>query len=81
MDMAIIIDIPKAKDITKDRLRAKRKPKLEALDVEQMKVLGDQDAINAIDGLKQQLRDAPAQVDNLKTVEELKAVTLPDVGV
>ena len=79
--MAIIIDIPKAKDITKDGLRAKRKPKLEALDVEQMKVLGDQDAINAIDGLKQQLRDAPAQVDNLKTVEELKAVTLPDVGV
>ena len=81
MDMAIIIDIAKAKDITKDRLRAERKPKLEALDVEQMKVLGDQDAINAIDGLKQQLRDAPTQVDNLTTVEELKAVTLPDVGV
>ena len=46
-----------------------------------MKVIGDQDAINAIDGLKQQLRDAPAQVDNLTTVEELKAATLPDVGV
>ena len=81
MDMGIKIDIAKAKDITKDKLRAERKPKLEALDVEQMKVLGDQDAINAIDGLKQQLRDAPAQVDNLTTVEELKAVTLPDVGV
>ena len=79
--MAIIIDIAKAKDITKDRLRAERKPKLEALDVEQMKVIGDQDAINAIDGLKQQLRDAPAQVDNLTTVEELKAAILPDVGV
>ncbi len=81
MDMAIIIDIAKAKDITKDRLRVERKPKLEALDVEQMKVIGDQDAINAIDGLKQQLRDAPTQVDNLTTVEELKAATLPDVGV
>jgi hypothetical protein len=77
----VTVNIDKAKDITKDRLRAERKPKLEALDVEQMKVLGDQDAINAIDGLKQQLRDAPAQVDNLTTVEELKAVTLPDVGV
>jgi uncharacterized radical SAM superfamily protein len=79
--MAIIIDINKAKDITKDRLRAERKPKLEALDVEQMKVLGDQDAINAIDGLKQQLRDAPASVDSMTTVEQLQAATLPDVGV
>ena len=79
--MAIIIDINKAKDITKDRLRAERKPKLEALDVEQMKVLGDQDAINAIDGLKQQLRDAPASVDSMTTVEELKAATLPNVGI
>jgi len=34
-----------------------------------------------VDGLKQQLRDAPAQVDNLTTVEELKAAALPDVGV
>jgi uncharacterized radical SAM superfamily protein len=74
MDMAIIIDIAKAKDITKDRLRAERKPKLEALDVEQMKVLGDQDAINAIDGLKQQLRDAPASVDSMTTVEHIDAV-------
>ena len=81
MDMGIKIDIAKAKDITKDRLRAERKPKLEALDVEQMKVLGDQDAINAIDELKQQLRDAPAQVDSMTTVEELKAATLPDVGI
>jgi len=79
--MAIIIDITKAQDITKDRLRVERKPKLEALDVEQMKVLGDQDAINAIDGLKQQLRDAPAQVDSMTTVEQLQAATLPDVGV
>ena len=35
--MAIIIDIAKAKDITKDRLRAERKTKLEALDVEFIK--------------------------------------------
>ena len=72
MDIAIIRDIAKAKDITKDRLRAERKPKLEALDVEQMKVLGDQDAINAIDALKQQLRDAPAQVDSMTTGEDRK---------
>lgn len=74
--MAIIIDIAKAKDITKDRLRAERKPKLEALDVEQMKVLGDQDAINAIDALKQQLRDITNQVDSMTTVEELKGASV-----
>jgi hypothetical protein len=76
--MKIQVNINKAKDITKDKLRAERKPKLEALDVEQMKVLGDLDAINAIDAQKQ-LRDAPAQVDNMTTVEELKAATLPTI--
>jgi hypothetical protein len=37
MDMGIKIDIAKAKDITKDRLRVERKPLLEALDVEFIK--------------------------------------------
>jgi len=81
MDMGITVNINKAKDITKDRLRAERKPLLEKLDIEQMKVLNDTDAINAIDALKQQLRDAPASVDSMTTVEQLKAATLPDVGV
>jgi len=79
--MGITVNINKAKDITKDRLRAERKPLLEKLDIEQMKVLNDTDAINAIDALKQQLRDAPASVDSMTTVEQLKAATLPDVGV
>ena len=79
--MGIKIDIAKAKDITKDKLRAERKPLLEKLDIEQMRVLNDTDAINAIDALKQQLRDAPASVDSMTTVEQLKAATLPDVGV
>ena len=35
--MGIIIDIAKAKDITKDRLREKRKPLLEAQDLLFMK--------------------------------------------
>ena len=33
MDMAIIIDINKAKDITKDRLRQEREPLLVAQDI------------------------------------------------
>ena len=37
----IKIDILKAKDITKDRLRAERTPLLQALDIEMMKNLSD----------------------------------------
>ena len=36
---------------------------------------------SAIVAKKQQLRDAPAQVDSMTTVDELKAAALPDVGV
>jgi len=79
--MAIIIDIDKAKDITKDRLRNERTPKLEALDIQFMQAQEAGSSTTDIVAKKQLLRDAPAQVENLTTVEELKAVTLPDVGV
>lgn len=81
MDMAIIIDIAKAKDITKDRLRAEREPKLQALDVEFIKAQESGSDTSTIVAKKQALRDAPAQVDSMTTVEQLKAATLPDVGV
>ena len=81
MDMAIIIDIAKAKDITKDRLRVERKPLLEALDVDFIKAQEQGADTSAIVAKKQALRDAPAQVDSMTTVEQLKAATLPDVGV
>ena len=79
--MAIQINITKAKDITKDRLRAERKPKLEALDVAFQRALEAGSDTTDIVTKKQQLRDAPAQVDTMTTVEELKAATLPDVGI
>lgn len=79
--MAIQVNINKAKEITKDRLRAERKPKLEALDVEVLKNINNADKINEIESKKQQLRDAPAQVDSMTTVEQLKSATLPNVGV
>lgn len=81
MDMGITVNITKAKDITKDRLRAEREPKLQALDIEFIKAQESGSDTSAIVAKKQQLRDAPAQVDNMTTVEELKAATLPDVGV
>ena len=73
--MAIQVNITKAKDITKDKLRAERKPLLEALDVEFIKAQEAGADTSAIVAEKQRLRDITNQVDNLKTVEELKAVS------
>jgi hypothetical protein len=77
MDMAIIVDIDKAKDITKDRLREERKPQLEALDIQMLRNFSNQELLNEIEAKKQVLRDATNQVDNMTTVEELKAASLP----
>ena len=79
--MAIEININKAKEITKNRLRFERQPKLEALDVQFQRALEAGSDTTDIVNKKQQLRDAPASVDNMTTVEQLKAATLPDVGV
>ena len=75
MDMAIIIDINKAKDITKDRLRAERKSLLEAQDVAFQRALESNVDTSAIVAEKQRLRDITNQVDSMTTVEELKGVS------
>lgn len=74
--MAIIIDINKAKDITKDRLRVERKPLLEAQDVAFQRALETGADTSAIVAEKQRLRDITNQVDTMTTVEELKSITL-----
>ena len=72
--MAIIIDINKAKDITKDRLRVERKPLLEAQDVAFQRALESSADTSAIVAEKQRLRDITTLVDTANTVEELKAL-------
>ena len=72
----IKIDMSKAKDITKDRLRAERAPLLQALDVEVMKNITDATKLAEIEAEKQRLRDITLVVDTLETVEELKAVSV-----
>jgi uncharacterized protein YdaT len=74
MDMAIIVDINKAKDITKNRLRAERKPLLEAQDVAFQRALESGADTSTIVAEKQRLRDITNQVDTANTVEELKAL-------
>jgi uncharacterized protein YdaT len=74
--MAIIVDINKAKDITKDRLRAERKSLLEAQDVAFQRALESNADTSAIVAEKQRLRDITNQVDSMTTVEELKGASL-----
>jgi uncharacterized protein YdaT len=74
--MGIIVDINKAKDITKDRLREERKPLLEAQDVAFQRALESNADTSAIVAEKQRLRDITNQVDSMTTVEELKSITL-----
>jgi hypothetical protein len=74
MDMGIIVDINKAKVITKDRLRAERKPLLEAQDIAFQRALESNADTTAIVAEKQRLRDITTLVDTANTVEELKAL-------
>jgi hypothetical protein len=74
MDMAIIIDIDKAKDITKNRLRQEREPLLLAQDVAFQRALEINADTSAIVAEKQRLRDITTLVDTANTVEELKAL-------
>ena len=72
MDMAIIVDINKAKDITKDKLRAERKPLLEAQDVAFQRALESGTDTSSIVAEKQRLRDITTLVNSVNTTEELK---------
>jgi len=73
--MGITVNITKAKEITKDRLRAERKPLLEAQDVLYMKSQEAGEDTSAIVAEKQRLRDITNQVDSMTTVEQLKGVS------
>ena len=73
--MGITVNITKAKDITKDRLRAERKPLLEAQDVLFIKAQETGADTSAIVVEKQRLRDITNQVDSMTTVEELKSAS------
>jgi uncharacterized protein YdaT len=74
--MGIIINLNKAKDITKDRLRQERKLLLEAQDVAFQRALESGADTSAIVAEKQRLRDITKQVDTMTTVEELKVIQI-----
>ena len=70
----ITINLDKAKDITKERLRAERKPLLEEQDILFMKAQETGLDTTTIVAEKQRLRDITNSVDSCTTTDELKAL-------
>ena len=74
----INVNMTKARDIWRDKIRAERKPKLEKLDVDYMRAVEADDATEkaAIATKKQVLRDATSDpaIDAATTPEALKLV-------
>ena len=80
---AVVIDMERARDIHRDRLRAARRPMLEALDAEWFRAAesGDSETMADVAYRKQALRDAPGdpRIEWAETVEELEALTIEEL--
>jgi len=72
--MAIFVNINKAKDVWKEKIRTARKPVLEKLDIDFMKAQEAGTSTTSIVADKNVLRDLPDQVDTATTTDEIKAV-------
>jgi hypothetical protein len=71
----IVINIDKAKEVTKARLRAEREALLQAQDVAFQRALEAGADTTAIVAEKQRLRDITALADQATTLEELKGIS------
>ena len=74
--MPMQVNFTKAQAITKDRLRADRKPLLEEQDILYMRAQEAGSDTSAIVTEKQRLRDITNQVDSMTTLDELKGATV-----
>lgn len=70
----IVINIDKAKEVTKARLRVEREPLLQAQDVLFQRALESGADTTAIVAEKQRLRDITQLADEAITLEQLKAI-------
>ena len=73
--MPVTVSLTKAKVLTKDRLRADRKPLLEAQDVLFLKAQEAGSSTTAIVTEKNRLRGITDGVDAMTTTNQLKAAT------
>lgn len=72
----IVVNIDKAKEITKQRLRIERAPLLQAQDVAFQRALETGADTAEIIAEKQRLRDVTKLADQATTLDELKDITL-----
>jgi hypothetical protein len=70
----IVINLDKAKDITKDRLREERTPLLQAQDIAFQRALESGADTSAIVAEKQRLRDITSLADQANSLDELKLI-------
>lgn len=70
----IVIDLDKAKEITKARLRAERAPLLQAQDVAFQRALESGGDTAAIVAEKNRLRDITKLADEAQTLDQLRAL-------
>jgi hypothetical protein len=70
----ITIDINKAKEVWKDKIRQARTSVLAKLDIDFIKAQEQGNDTASIVAEKQTLRDLPSQVDTANSIEEIKAV-------
>jgi hypothetical protein len=73
-DGVVTVSLPKAKELTKKRLRAEREPLLAAQDVAFQRALESGVNTTAIVAEKQRLRDVTGLVDAVTTLEGLRAI-------
>lgn len=75
-DTKVWVNIEKAREITKNRLRAERAPLLAALDVQFQRALETGADTTAIVAEKTRLRDITTLADGVNTTAELRALTV-----
>jgi hypothetical protein len=73
-DKSVTVNLDKAKEITKKRLRAEREPLLQAQDVAFQRALESGDDTKAIVAEKNRLRDITKLADSAKSLDELRAI-------
>jgi hypothetical protein len=76
VDGKVLVNISKAKEITKKRLRAEREPLLQAQDVAFQRAQESGSDTSAIVVEKQRLRDITKLADSAKTLDELRSLTV-----
>ena len=72
--MGVTVNLNKAKEIVKDKLRIERTLLLQALDVQFQRALETGADTSAIVSEKQRLRDITKLADQAQTLDDLKAI-------